>query len=149
MHDYLPTETLEWCNTQLMQEGISLADLSAEDIDDAVPEGARLHYRAYSVLRDYVRRHILTGENPQLGLCPDVRGGYERVDAYGGVLQEIIEGNAQFIHTGHDIVHDLEQQDAEDEIERRRAEERYDAELEAPFEVDELRDEFLEEEAEI
>jgi hypothetical protein len=108
INEYLPKETLDWCRDQLASYEIDLDSLSAADIDpEREDEGERLHTRAYALLRSVVRTHIRTGTLPLLSTCPKLDGGYDRVERYGGSLQEIIEANADFVRRGRQIDQEL------------------------------------------
>lgn len=61
--EYLPPETLTWCQRKLQGWGF---DLENVDMDEYFPDGTRAHCRAYLRLRDTVRDHLRSGEPPRL-----------------------------------------------------------------------------------
>jgi hypothetical protein len=59
--EYLPKETLHWCQQKLNELGY--ANLTTAD---AFPDGDRQHCTAYIALRECVKAHILSKEAPLL-----------------------------------------------------------------------------------
>jgi hypothetical protein len=70
-HEYLPYDTLAWCTAQMEELGFDPyhAPLRCRDEGDGV-DGFKNPYRTiYLELRYRIKRHIESGENPQLGVC--------------------------------------------------------------------------------
>ena len=67
-------------------------DLSTLRGLDLLIDGSWLHFRVYYQLRELVRRHVLSGQEPLLSETPQPLGGYKSVEEregyFSGVLQE-------------------------------------------------------------
>uniref|UniRef100_A0A093UTS1 Uncharacterized protein n=1 Tax=Talaromyces marneffei PM1 TaxID=1077442 RepID=A0A093UTS1_TALMA len=59
--EYLPSETLHWCQSTLDELGFSNIELK-----DIFPSGEHQHCEAYIQLRDCIQRHITSGIEPNL-----------------------------------------------------------------------------------
>jgi hypothetical protein len=59
--EYLPEQTLNWCQMKLHELGYPSLQL-----EDAFPDGSRHHCNAYLELRECLKEHIASGEAPQL-----------------------------------------------------------------------------------
>jgi hypothetical protein len=94
MHEFLPAETLRWCDEQMSLRGIDLSQLGGGDL---FADGSRVHLSAYLHLRDTVRVHILSGAQPLLSESPKPTGGYSEIEQSGGYFASICHGNAVII----------------------------------------------------
>lgn len=59
--EYLPEQTLNWCQMKLHELGYP-----SLKIEDVFPDGSRHHCSAYLELRECLKEHIASGEAPQL-----------------------------------------------------------------------------------
>ena len=84
---------------------IQLEDVTSGTTDTSLgaEEGARLHKRAYQILRGLVRYHIDLQAEPILRESSKPTGGYAVVEAQGGVLGDIIAENAEFVRQAQEI----------------------------------------------
>ena len=62
MHEYLPSDTLQWCHDTLRQAGFNLP-IDGGEIN---PEGTKIHVIAYQFLCDTAANHISSGMEPML-----------------------------------------------------------------------------------
>ncbi|OXV10153.1 hypothetical protein Egran_02085 [Elaphomyces granulatus] len=61
--EYLPTQTKNWCRGQLLGLGCPSGRVN---MDQFFPDGSRAHCEMYLQLREIVREHIISGEEPVL-----------------------------------------------------------------------------------
>ena len=73
MDEYLPATTRAWVENQLEELGYSGGRVSPED---AFPDGTRHHYVAYLQIRDVIRNHMESQEEPVLEECVKPVGGW-------------------------------------------------------------------------
>ncbi|EEA18591.1 hypothetical protein TMatcc_005566 [Talaromyces marneffei ATCC 18224] len=64
LDEYLPLDTLNWCQQKLQSQGFERIKL--EDLNE---HGERTHFIAYLYLRDQINLHIATQSEPQLREC--------------------------------------------------------------------------------
>lgn len=88
--EYLPPQTLDWCDNQLEEAGYSLPIGGGDYNQDT---GDKLHLQAYRLLRDAARSHIRERRVPTLSESPKPYEAFgwqpsedlQKVYAYAGV----------------------------------------------------------------
>jgi hypothetical protein len=93
INEYLPNETILWISQQLETININLSTLRGSDL---LADGSRLHFRVYYQLRELVRRHVLSGQEPLLSETPQPLGGYESVEERGGYFSGVLQQNRAY-----------------------------------------------------
>jgi hypothetical protein len=72
---------------------IDLPNLQGADL---LADGSRLHFQVYLQLRELVRAHVISGQEPALSETPRPIGGYEAVEAHGGYLLGVLQENRAY-----------------------------------------------------
>jgi predicted nucleic acid-binding Zn ribbon protein len=106
----LPLATLDFCRTKLFEVGIDLDSLTAasKSVDQHDRQaGEKMHIQAYHTLRGFVRAHLTSSSPLQLLETAKPIGGYEEIQSYGGLLQDVIEENAKYASIGQAIEEQL------------------------------------------
>jgi hypothetical protein len=93
INEYLPNETILWISQQLETIDIDLSTLRGSDL---LADGSQLHFRVYYQLRELVRRHVLSGQEPLLLETPQPLGGYESVEGRGGYFSRVLRENRAY-----------------------------------------------------
>ena len=63
---------------------------------DLLADGSRLHFQVYLQLRELVRVHVISDQEPVLSETPRPLGGYEAVEARGGYLSGVLQENRAY-----------------------------------------------------
>jgi hypothetical protein len=93
INEFLPNETLTWISQQLESVNVDLSNLQGTDL---LADGSRLHFQVYLQLRELVRTHVVSGQEPILSETQRPLGGYEAVEAHGGYLSGALQENRAY-----------------------------------------------------
>jgi hypothetical protein len=103
MDEYLPKDTLDFCESALAEQGIDLSSLQSSAVTDS---GSRLHKEAYLILRKIVTAHDATRPkiSPILTMCPKIIGGAMEAQSTNSRLGQLIHENYQATFLSESIV---------------------------------------------
>jgi hypothetical protein len=87
INEFLPNETLTWISRQLERVDIDLPNLQGSDL---LADGSRLHFQVYLQLREIVRTHVLSGQEPLLSETNMPYGRYKVVEQRGGYFVGVL-----------------------------------------------------------
>jgi hypothetical protein len=91
--EFLPNETLTWISQQLERVDVDLPNLRGADL---LADGSRLHFQVYLQLRELVRAHAISGQEPALSETPRPHSGYEAVEGHRGYLSDMLQENRAY-----------------------------------------------------